>query len=131
MSALYFGDKLVAGHIGMRTSEVWHYWFPAYDFEYSHHSPGTILLLEMIGNAASDGMRQIDLGKGDSTYKQRFSNTAVPLAEGRSHRPSAAHSVRRALESSIAWLRSLPIPSAAKLPARGLPRLARKYSRRR
>ncbi len=43
LSALYFGDRLAAAHLGMRSGEVLHAWFPAFDPELSRYSPGTIL----------------------------------------------------------------------------------------
>jgi CelD/BcsL family acetyltransferase involved in cellulose biosynthesis len=81
-SLLYAGDRAIAGHVGMRSRTVWHYWFPAYDPEFERYSPGTILLLKMAQHAARLGVRAIDLGKGQSPYKQRLMSRQVPLAEG-------------------------------------------------
>src|SRR5258707_9424166 len=39
LSLLYAGDSLVAGHMGMRSRNIWHYWFPAYDRKYAKFSP--------------------------------------------------------------------------------------------
>jgi CelD/BcsL family acetyltransferase involved in cellulose biosynthesis len=88
LSLLYAGERLVAGHFGMRGQSVWHYWFPAYEPDMAKYSPGLILLLKMAEQAPSLGVRTIDLGKGMSVYKQRLMNTSVPLASGSVELPS-------------------------------------------
>ena len=82
LSALYAGDRLLAGHFGMRSRTVWHYWFPAYSAEYAKYSPGLILLLKMAEHAEQFGLRTIDLGGGLSLYKERLMNASIPLASG-------------------------------------------------
>jgi len=82
MSALYLGDRLAAVHLGMRTPTVLHYWLPAYDPELASFSPGQICIVELARAAASDGVRRIDLGKGDEPYKARLMSGATSVAEG-------------------------------------------------
>ncbi|MBI3547909.1 MAG: GNAT family N-acetyltransferase [Elusimicrobia bacterium] len=82
LSALYAGDTLVAAHFGMRSAEVWHYWFPAYDANFGKYSPGLILLLRMAESAAGLGLRYVDLGKGDDAYKEIMASGVVDVATG-------------------------------------------------
>ena len=82
LSTLYAGDVLVASHMGMRSKDVWHYWFPCYSPKFAAYSPGLILLLEMIRSAERLGIRLIDLGRGEHPYKKRFANTFISIAEG-------------------------------------------------
>ena len=82
LSALYFGDRLAAVHLGMRSRNVLHYWLPAYDEELARHGPGLICLLEIIKAAASRGIGRIDLGKGLEPYKTQFMTGATGVAEG-------------------------------------------------
>jgi len=82
LSTLHAGDRLVAAHFGMRSGSVLHWWFPAYDREFARYSPGSILLLEIARAAESQGIRRIDLGKGEETYKTWFSTGAIALASG-------------------------------------------------
>lgn len=82
LSTLSAGDRMIAAHMGMRSSSVLHYWFPAYDDSYSKLAPGRILLLEMIRAAPAAGIRAIELGAGDEGYKDRFANDAIPVATG-------------------------------------------------
>jgi CelD/BcsL family acetyltransferase involved in cellulose biosynthesis len=113
VSALFAGDRLVAGHVGMRSETVWHYWFPAHDPAYAAFSPGALLLLKMIEHAPAIGITRLDLGKGEARYKSRFMNGAVPLIEGRLERDSAVTACRRAARRVYHWARLTP-------PARAL-----------
>jgi CelD/BcsL family acetyltransferase involved in cellulose biosynthesis len=104
-SLLTVGDLPIAGHLGMRSRNVWHYWFPAYDSGYARYSPGIILLLKMAEHAEQLGISCIDMGNGRALYKQRLMNGAIPLAEG-----TVPGSVPRTLLSGAknraeAWLR--------------------------
>lgn len=86
LSALWAGERLVAAHLGVRSREVWHWWFPVYDHEYARWSPGGILLLEVARAAAGAGCTLLDLGKGDDPYKASFADRSLPLVEGRASR---------------------------------------------
>jgi CelD/BcsL family acetyltransferase involved in cellulose biosynthesis len=96
LSLLYAGDNLVAGHLGMRSRSVWHYWFPAYNPRFAKYSPGLILLLKMAERAPQIGLRTIDLGTGLTLYKRRLMNASVSVAEGSVERPSWLSFLRRA-----------------------------------
>ncbi|KAB2848941.1 MAG: GNAT family N-acetyltransferase [Hyphomicrobiaceae bacterium] len=82
LSSLWFGDRLAAAHLGLRTRTAMHYWFPGYDPELSDLSPGNILLHRMAEAAAGEKVRAIHLGPGDYRYKTEFANASLPLAEG-------------------------------------------------
>lgn len=97
LSALYAGDQLVAAHFGMRSSTVWHYWFPSYDPAFSKYSPGVILLLKMAESASALGVNVIDLGCGEHAYKERFMNGYVLTAKGIVEVPCLTTAVRRVI----------------------------------
>src|SRR5262249_32636638 len=61
LSALYAGDRLIAAHFGMRAHAMLHYWFPAYDVAFARHSPGLLLLANLIKDADQLGIAKIDL----------------------------------------------------------------------
>lgn len=94
-SVLRAGDRLIAAHIGMRSRNTLHYWFPAYDPDFAKYSTGIILLLRLAQALAGSGIRTIDLGKGDEQYKQRLLTGAVQLREGYVELPSLLASARR------------------------------------
>jgi CelD/BcsL family acetyltransferase involved in cellulose biosynthesis len=83
ISVLRAGGRTVAAHFGMRYASTLHYWFPAYDTDLRIYSPGTILLLNIADRAKELGVTHIDLGRGESFYKDRVATGAVPLLEGR------------------------------------------------
>ena len=115
-SLLYADDRLVAGHMGMRSRTIWHYWFPAYDPQFARYSPGLILLLKMAECAPSIGIRTIDLGMGMSLYKERLMNSSVSLLNGSILLPSWL-SFRRAVRRS---LRAFVLNTRFEAPARRL-----------
>jgi len=82
LSLLMAGSRPIAGHFGMRSSNVLHYWYPAYDIRYSQYSPGLLLLLALIEHVPSVGISKIDFGRGTEPYKCRFMNKVENLAEG-------------------------------------------------
>jgi CelD/BcsL family acetyltransferase involved in cellulose biosynthesis len=88
LSLLYAGDELIAGHFGMRTPTVWHYWFTAYNTRYAKYSPGLIMLLEIAKSAAQSGAETVELGKGTSLYKQRLMNAHTLVGHGYIEVPS-------------------------------------------
>ena len=88
LSLLYAGDELIAGHFGMRTPTVWHYWFTAYNTRYAKYSPGLIMLLEIAKSAARSGAEAVELGKGTSLYKQRLMNAHTLVGHGYIEVPS-------------------------------------------
>jgi CelD/BcsL family acetyltransferase involved in cellulose biosynthesis len=122
LSVLYAGDVPVAGHFGMRSQSVWHYWFPAYSQEYARYSPGLVLLLKMAERAGALGLQTIDLGKGPALYKERFRNAEVALATG-----SVDLAFWRSLRASTERrMRSLIAGSSIEAPLRRTVRLWRR-----
>jgi CelD/BcsL family acetyltransferase involved in cellulose biosynthesis len=109
LSALYAGEKLVAAHLGMRSRQVWHWWFPVYEHTFARYSPGALLLLRLAEAADAAGAGVLDLGKGYDPYKASFANCSVPLVEGYTGRPgltTIAHALRRQTER---WARRTPL----------------------
>lgn len=106
LSLLYAGNNLVAGHVGMRSHSIWHYWFPAYDSQFSKYSPGLILLLKMAEHAPKIGLRTLDLGTGLTLYKRRLMNASISVAEGSVERPSWLSFVRNVRRKAKALTRS-------------------------
>lgn len=122
LSLLYAGDRLVAGHFGMRSASVWHWWFPAYDSQMARHSPGLILMFKTAEHAAAAGMRHVDLGKGDELYKARFSNGGVAVAQGSVELPSLVTASRNVVRTFKAVVADSPLEA----PLRRLAKVARR-----
>jgi CelD/BcsL family acetyltransferase involved in cellulose biosynthesis len=82
LSVLSVNGRVIAAHFGMRSKTTWHYWFPSYDHEFARFSPGLLLLLKMAEAAPAMGIKTIDLGKGESQYKQRLGSGETAITEG-------------------------------------------------
>jgi CelD/BcsL family acetyltransferase involved in cellulose biosynthesis len=96
LSVLYVAEKPAAVHLGMRSSSVWHYWFPAYDASLYRYSPGLILLARMAEHAPTIGVTALDLGASEAEYKTNLMNDGVALAAGIVETPSLAAAGARA-----------------------------------
>jgi CelD/BcsL family acetyltransferase involved in cellulose biosynthesis len=83
LATLRAGDRIVAVHLGLVGSRVLHYWFPAYDPQFSKFSPGTVLLFAVAEAAPSHGVDLIDLGMGEHGYKTRVANSGYDVTSGR------------------------------------------------
>jgi CelD/BcsL family acetyltransferase involved in cellulose biosynthesis len=82
LGVLRAGDQLVAAHLGLLSSDRLSWWFPTYDPEFSRYSPGLILLLDLIGEAAKRAIALVDLGRGEHAYKLRVTPDFEEVAEG-------------------------------------------------
>jgi CelD/BcsL family acetyltransferase involved in cellulose biosynthesis len=80
-TTLYFGDRLAAGEIYLRSGGNLHAWISSYDRELLSYGPGHILT-DMILNAASRaGVKRIDFGQGNDEYKSKWCLDFDPIAE--------------------------------------------------
>jgi CelD/BcsL family acetyltransferase involved in cellulose biosynthesis len=82
MAATHAGDRLAAVHVGLLGGSGLSWWFPVYDPDLSQYSPGLVMLLDLAEQAAQRGIRTIDLGRGEHSYKLRVATGAYDLAEG-------------------------------------------------
>jgi CelD/BcsL family acetyltransferase involved in cellulose biosynthesis len=103
LSFLFAGDTPVAALFSIRSGEVCHCWFPAYDPEFAQYSPGLTLLLKLAEGAQQADIKVLDLGAGDYGYKRIFMNRSVALAQGAIERPSVAAGAART-ERAAKWL---------------------------
>lgn len=81
LSTFYAGDTWLASHLGLMSRDVFHYWFPVYNTEWSQLSPGHILTKHMMLEALSRGIKSFDLG-GFGDYKNRFRPEPYELGSG-------------------------------------------------
>ncbi|MFJ3672185.1 GNAT family N-acetyltransferase [Streptomyces sp. NPDC090106] len=98
LSVVYAGDRPVAAHFGPTSRTVFAAWFTAYDPELRYYSPGLIMHLRMAEAAGRDGVRVMDLGRGDKEYKDWLKTRELRVGEGfavRPHPVAAAHRLWR------------------------------------
>jgi CelD/BcsL family acetyltransferase involved in cellulose biosynthesis len=120
---LYAGEQLAAVHLGMRSDNVLHYWFPAYEPQLSKYSPGLGLILLLAEQAAERGMTKLDLGKGDEEYKQSFASASTPVAEGIVAAGSFSRALRSSWQATREWVKASPLREPAKVPVRWMRRM--------
>jgi len=73
-SVLYAGSKPVAISLNLLAGNVFSGWIIGYDPEYSRFSPGTVMWLAQIEDAATRGVEIVDFGYGDDQQKRYFGN---------------------------------------------------------
>ena len=118
LSALYFGERLAAVHLWMRSYAVLHSWFPSYEPELGAYSPGLVLLVEMARQAAALGVCRIDLGKGTKDYKSSFMSGSIALAEGSVALHPLLRWFRHGWQNTRTWIRTSRLGAPARLAAR-------------
>lgn len=82
VSALYAGDRLVGGSIGVRSRTVFVGIITVYDQEFARYSPGGLLLLRLCDALAASGITTVDIGGSEHAYKLAWSSGETALAEG-------------------------------------------------
>jgi CelD/BcsL family acetyltransferase involved in cellulose biosynthesis len=102
MICLYAGDRLVAGHFGVRQGGVYHPWIASTDPELAAWSPGQAFLAQAIAAMPGLGLDRYDLGPGHDHYKRPWALTQTPIGEGVALAGSPAG--RRAASLEGAWV---------------------------
>jgi CelD/BcsL family acetyltransferase involved in cellulose biosynthesis len=118
LSVLYVDEQPAAIHFGMQSGGLLHSWFPAYDTAWGKFSPGSVLMLQMIEQAAAHGVTCIELGKGDEDYKKTLATGSVPLAEGAVETRRVAAVLRRGWQQTRDWVKQSSLRKPARTGAR-------------
>lgn len=82
MITLWAGDRLVAGHVGVREGETYHPWLAACDPTLADYSPGQAFLWRAIAAMPELGLRRYDLGVGHDHYKRPYASAQHQVIEG-------------------------------------------------
>jgi CelD/BcsL family acetyltransferase involved in cellulose biosynthesis len=117
ISVLYAGDQMVSIILSLRYRDVLHAWFPAYDRQFAHYSPGTLLWFEMMRASQQLGIRRIELGKGPEKFKRRFMSGATRVAEGAVDPRPVTAAMRNAWQKTRSWIQSSSFNAPARAPA--------------
>lgn len=102
MISLYAGDRLVAGHFGVRLGGVYHPWIASVDPELPVYSPGQVFLWRAIAAMPQLGLTRYDLGPSHDHYKRHYALDSLNVGEGLAAAPTAAGRAAGAREN--AWL---------------------------
>jgi CelD/BcsL family acetyltransferase involved in cellulose biosynthesis len=87
---LKIGDRLVAGHFGVRQGDRYHPWIAAHDPALSAYSPGVVFLWKAIEAMRGLGLSVYDLSGGHDHYKRPFASGYVEIAAGMAGRSRPA-----------------------------------------
>jgi CelD/BcsL family acetyltransferase involved in cellulose biosynthesis len=76
-SLLLLDNEAIATHFGFLYGGVYYYYKPTFDQSYREYSPGNILLTRLIEDCIHENVQKFDFGRGDETYKRRFTNHSM------------------------------------------------------
>jgi CelD/BcsL family acetyltransferase involved in cellulose biosynthesis len=107
----------------LRARKALHAWFISHDARYTEYSPGVILISEAIRAAAERGYTELDLGPGESRFKEGFANASRPVGAGFIGRPGLASATRAAEFQVRALVEMLPVGGLRHWPAKAMRRL--------
>lgn len=74
LTTVHAGARLAAVHLGLRHHQTLIWYIPAHDRALRRHGPGEVLLQAVLQQAQAQGLRQLDLARGDEPYKRRFAD---------------------------------------------------------
>lgn len=120
---LHAGERLAATHIALRNGPVLHAWFIAHEEAMSRHSPGVVLMVEMMRWAAENGVREFDLGPGAYRFKTSLANGSRSVGHGYVGRASPAAAGRWAQYKVRRVAEALPLGRFSHLPGKAMRRV--------
>lgn len=82
MLTLWAGDRLMAGHFGLREGPVFHPWLASMNPEMRPYSPGQAFLSQAVRAMPQLGLKVLDLGGGHDHYKAPFASRQGSAAVG-------------------------------------------------
>jgi len=84
-----WNGQAIAYHFGLSYQGRYLWGIPSFDIRLSRHSPGEVLLRQVLLQAIAEGATQFDFGPGDEAYKYRFASEATHLETWGLYPPSA------------------------------------------
>jgi hypothetical protein len=93
--------------IGKLYNGVFHTADTGYDPELRVYQPGTLIFIRMVDELAREGVRRLDFGLGDASYKQRFGDQCCREATVRLFAPTVKGLALRSSIGFIDWLDNL------------------------
>jgi CelD/BcsL family acetyltransferase involved in cellulose biosynthesis len=74
-----WNGRSIAFHFGLNYRGRFLFGVPSFDIELQHHSPGEVLLRQLLLEAIREGATVFDFGPGEEPYKYRFATSEVRL----------------------------------------------------
>jgi CelD/BcsL family acetyltransferase involved in cellulose biosynthesis len=114
LSVLRAGKRVVAITYSLRSRQVMHAWFTAYDRELANYSPGLIQFLKLAEAWPTVGVTRFELGKGDERFKWSLATDSQELLEGSIARRSLGTLLRGSWRSTRDWVSRSPLASTVR-----------------
>lgn len=125
LSVLYANEEIAAMLYSYRHQDVLHGNVLTYNRAFEAYSPGLQIIMEVAKACEAQGIKRLDLGRGDDTYKTCFASDAILVAEGAIDRRMIGRRV------SQGWLagKSFVSKTSVAAPARRIVRKVRNWTR--
>jgi CelD/BcsL family acetyltransferase involved in cellulose biosynthesis len=118
LTVLRAGEKIAALCLCLRSRDVLHGWFTAYNPELHNYSSGISLFIRLAEEAEQLGIRKFDMGRGDEPYKWRLASTSIEVGEGSVTTRSLATLLRAGWRQTRDWAAKSPLKGTAALSSR-------------
>lgn len=112
-SVVELDSEPIAIHFGFDYAGTVMWYKPSFETKYAEHSPGVLLIRELIADALVRGRREIDFTIGEERFKERFANLQRTNAYAAMYRSRAV------------WLAALGVRSGRRLAGEMLRFIAR------
>ena len=105
LSVLYAGDTPVSSMVGLRSGELLVGWHCAYDPRFASYSPGLAQHMWTVRDAATLGVRRIELGTGSERFKRLLKTHDVFVGTGTAAGSPVLGEAYRACAAATLWVR--------------------------
>lgn len=82
MTTLTVGGVPAAIEFNLRAGGLLHGWIVAYNPEFAEHSPGVLVMHQLLGAAPTIGVTRYDMGPGHDHYKKYYANAQAARLDG-------------------------------------------------
>jgi CelD/BcsL family acetyltransferase involved in cellulose biosynthesis len=96
MVNLYAGDRLVAGHFGVRAGDIYHPWIASTDPDLADWAPGHVFLMQAIAAMPDLGLRTYDLAPSHEHYKAPYARSSRTVVSGMTFAVGAGRTTEQA-----------------------------------
>ena len=72
---VYWKQQSIASHFGMHYNRSFLWYKPTFDITLAKHSPGEVLLRQLLLRAIDEDAHYFDFGLGDEAFKDRFASS--------------------------------------------------------
>ena len=76
---VYWKQQPIAFHFGMHYNRSYLWYKPTFDITLTKHSPGEVLLRQLLLNAIEEDAAHFDFGLGDEAFKNRFASSTASV----------------------------------------------------